>query len=435
MSDERSDGRSGGDALRRLQAPDDLSLRFNPLGLGGRLPPEAAAEFQAAAIAQAVLHPEVPEGIRDLFERVRLLHLYGVLEYEFFTAAIDQVSFVLEAALKQCFLAHYAETGITLVRGDEVRQRPLESFKKAQRLAEKAWLLRGRDGTDHEIPRSMSALLAWARREGLLPGRRTRRIDRFLVKARHRAAHPLGYQLQMPPDSASHIRDVAEFINRLWGHDTPGGSVFPAGVTRQPRIAALSRTGEHSMTFPNFDVVRSSSDEAADFEFALFRAVDQEELVDWGWGGESGLRFAFTEGFETTHYPCDCLYRGTLGGLITLLDSGAIDETPDQPSYLDRVFAIREDVGGELDRPRSEAQFLSSRSVAGRWHLIVADSPWDARGHVQHHSDTRLYADGTCPQCYVQVRELVTVAEHPDADPIHQDGEPHAGDALVDAPR
>jgi hypothetical protein len=165
--DDESAERSDGELLRRLQAPDDRSLRFSPLGFGGSLRPEAAADFQAAVIAQAVLHPDVPGGIRSLFERVRLLHLYGVLEYEFFTAAIDQVSLVLEAALGRCFLEHYGEAGVTLVRAGEIRRRPLDSFKRAKRLAENGWLLRGSDGTDHEIPRGMSALLAWARREGL----------------------------------------------------------------------------------------------------------------------------------------------------------------------------------------------------------------------------------------------------------------------------
>ena len=61
------------DLLTRLQEPDERALVFNPLGLGGRMPPEQAARFQAATIEPARLAADVPEGIRDYWERVRLL--------------------------------------------------------------------------------------------------------------------------------------------------------------------------------------------------------------------------------------------------------------------------------------------------------------------------------------------------------------------------
>jgi hypothetical protein len=77
------------DLLTRLQEPDERALVFNPLGLGGRMPPEQAARFQAATIEPARLAEDVPEGIRDYWERVRPLHQHGVLEYEFFSAAAD----------------------------------------------------------------------------------------------------------------------------------------------------------------------------------------------------------------------------------------------------------------------------------------------------------------------------------------------------------
>lgn len=66
-----------------------MTLAFSPLGLGGRLAPADAASFQAASIAQAVLADDVPEDVRNNFERARKLHLHGVLEYEFFTAASE----------------------------------------------------------------------------------------------------------------------------------------------------------------------------------------------------------------------------------------------------------------------------------------------------------------------------------------------------------
>jgi hypothetical protein len=72
--------------LHELQKADKLTLAFNPHGLGGRLAPEDAASFQMASIARAVLAENVPDDVRNNFERARKLHIYGVLEYEFCAA-------------------------------------------------------------------------------------------------------------------------------------------------------------------------------------------------------------------------------------------------------------------------------------------------------------------------------------------------------------
>jgi hypothetical protein len=95
------------DLLTRLQEPDERALVFNPLGMGGRMPPEQAARFQAATIEPARLAEDVPEGIRDYWERVRLLHQHGVLEYEFFSAAADLALLALEGALRRRFVDFY----------------------------------------------------------------------------------------------------------------------------------------------------------------------------------------------------------------------------------------------------------------------------------------------------------------------------------------
>jgi len=71
----RSVDLDGATLLSALQEPDELTLRFSPYGLGGRLTPSDAARFQAASIARAVLVHEVPEDARNNFERARKLHL------------------------------------------------------------------------------------------------------------------------------------------------------------------------------------------------------------------------------------------------------------------------------------------------------------------------------------------------------------------------
>jgi hypothetical protein len=228
--------------LRALQTPDEATLAFNSFGLGGRLEPEDAAEFQAATIARAVLADNVPEDVRNNFERARKLHLYGVLEYEFFTAAGDYALLVLEGALRARFLAFYSD-GIPLVRREAeelLRARTFEDVRAAARGAK----LRGADGSTHRLPLGADALLSWARREQLLAGTRAKIIEGILSERRNHAAHPVGHAINMPVDSARTLRDVAETINKLWGHDTPGGRLFPAPVARQPRVAAVAPDGD-----------------------------------------------------------------------------------------------------------------------------------------------------------------------------------------------
>ena len=57
--------------LEELQKPDEASLMFSPLGLGAKMRPQDAADFQQRVIAQHVLSSQVPETTRKSFERVQ----------------------------------------------------------------------------------------------------------------------------------------------------------------------------------------------------------------------------------------------------------------------------------------------------------------------------------------------------------------------------
>src|SRR5436309_2212004 len=98
----------GEEILAALRAVDETTLAFNPLGLGGRLGPEDSARFLARLLDRATLRPDVPENVRQNFERLRRLFMYGVLEYQFFTAADDAAFLVLEGALRNRFVSYYA---------------------------------------------------------------------------------------------------------------------------------------------------------------------------------------------------------------------------------------------------------------------------------------------------------------------------------------
>lgn len=90
--------------LQELQAADELSLAFNPFGLGGRMRPEDAAEFQQSQIAGLVLSDRVAEGTRRSFERLRNVFAYGVLCYDMYTLVSDAALLAFEQALRDRFM-------------------------------------------------------------------------------------------------------------------------------------------------------------------------------------------------------------------------------------------------------------------------------------------------------------------------------------------
>ncbi|MGQ4436648.1 MULTISPECIES: hypothetical protein [unclassified Streptomyces] len=97
-------------SLEELRAADDLSLAFNPYGLGGRMKPEDAAEFQQRQIADCDLAAGVAAGTRDSFERLRTVFAYGVLCYDAYTIVGDQALLIYEQALRDRFLEWCAGT-------------------------------------------------------------------------------------------------------------------------------------------------------------------------------------------------------------------------------------------------------------------------------------------------------------------------------------
>jgi hypothetical protein len=163
------------DPLTRLQEPDERALVSNPLAMGGRMPPEQAARLQAATIEPARLAEDVPEGLPDYWERVRLLHQHGVLEYEFFSAAADLARLALEGALRRRLVDFY-EGGIAVVRrrGATKGAQAVLLVERFEQIREAArdWNLAARGELQRPLPTSLASLLAWARRTKLLPAGR-----------------------------------------------------------------------------------------------------------------------------------------------------------------------------------------------------------------------------------------------------------------------
>jgi hypothetical protein len=399
------------DLLTRLQEPDERALVFNPLGMGGRMPPEQAARFQAAAIEPARLAEDVPEGIRAYWERVRLLHQHGVLEYEFFSGAADLALLALEGALRRRFVDFY-EGRIPVVS----RRRPTrgaEAVLLARRFervweAARDWDLAISGEPQRPLPTSLGSLLAWARQAKLLPGRRSRRVDQSLVKLRNWAAHPEDYSLDYPPSVARGVCQIAEYINMLWGHASPDGLTFKTRMHRRPRVVGISPKRDASVELRP-DQVATLAAEYREHTFTVLLAGDEEtHLTQPAIGPNAGLELIHKAGFQETQFPCEQLFVGNWTELKAMVEAGTFDGCEDEVEWLDRVFFIRER-DGDLDHARSSGEVLVLEDAsAGRWWAITADGPWDAFAHVRDHRALDPDDDGTCADCLVLVREVPT---------------------------
>src|SRR5439155_6175821 len=88
------------------------------------------------------------------------------------------------------------------------------------------------------------------RRRGRLPDRRRGHghfgRGRLSLVAESRGRSCSRSPLLMPPDAARTIRDLAEIINHLWGHNTPGGRLYPGPLKRE--VTAIGWDEHHTTT-------------------------------------------------------------------------------------------------------------------------------------------------------------------------------------------
>jgi hypothetical protein len=387
-------------SLGELQTPDDRTLRFTPLGFATahKLRPEAAADLQQSAVDVGLVDA-VPEQVRGSFDRVRMLHAYGVLSYELFTAAHDLTRLILEQALRTRFVEFYDGT-IPFVAKDRTPA-PLAatnfdviysalnsgSHRKARRLVV------GRGPEIMDFRGSLNDLLAWARAHGLLAGQRNRMLERVLVEMRNDVAHPTQDHLVMPVNSAQAIRDLGEIINRLWGVCAPDGRLYP-GSRRRDVIAIGRNADATSITWLLADGLAAAADEEIT-EYILVRASANEHDL-----------WSFDARHETLTLPSEYLWGpGSRDDAIVHLQTAR--PQADEVDHLDRLFLIRETSDG-VDRPlRPEAYAaLNPNDRAGTWHLVLADHPGDAVHHVRRlvEGDEDCASAGPCKHCPVEIR-------------------------------
>jgi hypothetical protein len=385
-----------------LCTANEQTLRFTPLGLatGGKLSPEAAAEFQQRSIASADLVDVVPDSTRQSFERLRTLHSYGVLCYDAFTVAGDLSWVVLEQALRERFIALYAG-GIPLVANDGSEDTFTttdfsaigDAFRRGGSHSRR-WKLKLRSALDPiPMPTTLRPLLAWARRERLLEGQRNRRVEAELFhRMRNRFAHGSDYRLGMPPDSARMICDLAEIINRLWGESTIGGRLYPAPLPREIVVVAWSPGWGEGTLGSSIAIMRPEQladfvEDAGDWTCIVLRAVPEDDLTN------------FDARYERTAYPADLLWGP--GSRLEAMEWAKRDEPlPDTTTHLDRLLAIRRDQG-KVFLPCRPEMFLNlpADGRGGAWDVVRADFPNDALAHVRHGDSVLCREDsfGGCP--------------------------------------
>ncbi len=309
-------------ALDDLQAPDSRTLAFLPGGLGidVQMTPEGAADLWSRRMERLTLHDDVAEGTRKSFSDLRSAFPYGLLYYPIFTLVHDRALFVLEQALRDRFIDfHKAHKGGVVPLRVDGDMRPVAASRFSdvreagrQRRRKVELVISGPDGNEESLhfDAGLGKLLAWARRSGLLEGQRTRFVETAIKRLRDLVAHPEGYHLVTPVDAARTLSDLAEIINHLWRHDTPGGLLYPAPLDRQTIVLAWNNATGGSASMPALGLAQDVDwDEYSDFAIVQSpwpMSDDLHESDSW---------------FETTTAPVDYLWGpGTRADALAWLD-------------------------------------------------------------------------------------------------------------------
>lgn len=383
-------------SLDELRQADERTLRFTSAGFatGGMLRPEDAALYQQECLSRAELSEAVAEGTRSTFDRLRLLHSYGVLSYDMFTAADDLANLVIEQALRDRFIEFHNGTVPFHDAHGTVHNVPAASFQalyeeihaEGRLRRPQRWRLRlHRTGELVYFDGMLDSLLRWARAEGLLRGQRNRQLDSVLKKIRNDVAHGGGHHLVMPVDSARTISDAAEIINHLWGLSTPGGRLYPAPIRRKIQVVAWDPGGS-VMSGP---AGCPPDSQFADWACVLVRAAPHDE-------GLSRLDALY----ESTTYPCDLLWGpGTWEDACAWLEQEQPSE--DEVDVLDRLFLVQRHQG-RIYLPRSPdiTAGLAGEERHGTWYLTRVGYPSDALRHARGVAAGQCSPGaGSCAKC------------------------------------
>jgi hypothetical protein len=182
----------------------------------------------------------------------------------------------------------------------------------------------------------------------------------------------MSYHLVMPTDSALIISNLAEIINRLWGHLTPGGRLYPAPLEQEIFVIAWGDDEPRNMQqMRGYQL--AGFNEPGNWTCVIILGVSLEQDL-WELDAE----------FERTPYPSELLW-GPGKPLDALTWLRAMQPVTNSAEYLDRLFALRIH-NGQVSLPRRPEVVLAlpPDQRDGAWFLIRADFPNDAFYHVRH---------------------------------------------------
>jgi hypothetical protein len=369
-----------------LAEVDPASLLVRPLHLKDDAIAEGMAEFRQKLVAEFDLADGVPETTRLSFDRIRMIYSYGIFNYDLYTVAGDQARLVAEQALRDRFLPFYEGTA-TFVDGSNVEHSVTASnfdalYDRSQPLVRPNWRLKLRSGRSPiKFDGMMTSLLRWARAEDLLGGQRDRMRDRHRIWFRNYTAHP-HYHREMPDDAAAEIFHLADLINRLWG-----GHVA-APIQREP--VALAWT-DRAITHGRAETFSIDGLMPPESTCAVVLADPADRTI-----GDS-----FDAQYAMTARPCDYLWGpGTWDEAKTWLSDA--QPAGDTVASVDRLFVLR------FHRQRLYQPFVAAVAAGlsldqrqGHWHLLRADYPQDAFGHMRHFlaSNSGRLQPGYCQDC------------------------------------
>lgn len=336
--------------LGNLREPDERTLIFGPLGIGGRMRTEDSAEFLQRLMARHVLVPAVAEGTRRSFDQLREIFAYGLFNYGIFTLVAEHALLVFEQALRERFIEFHQGT-VTFVH-PKTRQEQTVPATSYEQVAEftrrhRSWKLRTGTGPE-TIPLNgmLDGLRAWARHAGLLRGQRNRAVEDAITRLRNHVAHPSSYHLTTPADAANTISDLAEIINHLWGAPTPGGRLYPAPIRRTTVLLSWNTESGEITAWPvtsDGPAVRRQHTGRADGEESAAALGDRERgwrhILVRGVPDDWDL-MNFDARYQAGRYPSEWLWGpGSAEEASAWLDA----EQPhgDDVDILDRLFILR----------------------------------------------------------------------------------------------
>jgi len=225
------------------------------------------------------------------------------------------------------------------------------------------------DGQPAVFRGGLAQLQKWARQEGLLHGQRTRTLDPYFVEDRNMVAHA-SYRLVGPGDATRTIYYMAETINRLWGHLTPGGSLYPAPIQRTAMIVAW-KDGGNTLTMMRTEQLPSFM-QPGDWTLIIVLGVEDDATL-----------MGFDNRYERTKFPSELLWGpgSKAEAEAWFAEHGVVS---DECAVIDRRFAVQV-VGGKTYLPRRPevALGLPPGRCAGMWHLLIADNYLDAFNKVR----------------------------------------------------